>query len=61
MDNNNSRHKTKPWAWQIGYFCARDGKDHDLFYGPQKVIDEFNAGYEAWTNFSQVHCQSKQA
>jgi len=59
MENSCNRHKGKPWAWQIGYFCARDGKDHDLIYGPQHVIDQFNAGYEAWKNFSQVHCQSK--
>jgi hypothetical protein len=59
MESNCSWHKGKPWAWQSGWFCAKDGKPHDLVLGPEETIKQYNAGYEAYENFSQVHCQSK--
>ena len=51
-------YKKKPWAWQVGFACARDGKDHDLIYGPESTIEEYNKGYAAYQLFSQVHSRS---
>jgi len=55
-----NRYKTKPHAWQIGWFCARDGKPHDLVYANEEILQQYNAGYEAYQNYSQVHCHSNE-
>tara|TARA_B110000046_G_scaffold120179_1_gene126913 strand:- start:388 stop:573 length:186 start_codon:yes stop_codon:yes gene_type:complete len=51
-------YKNKPWAWQSGWLCARDGRPHDLIYGPESTIEEYNKGYAAYHLFSQVHSPS---
>lgn len=55
-----TRYKTKPYAWQIGWFCARDGKPHDLVYAKEEILQQYNEGYEAYQNYSQVHCHSNE-
>lgn len=56
----NELNKKKPWAWQSGWLCARDGKPHDIIYGSEKTIKQYNEGYKAYTEFSPVHCQSNE-
>ena len=54
-----SFYKSKSFAFQSGWLCARDGKPHDLVYGPPQTLKDYNEGYAAYVSFSQVHSPSK--